>query len=138
MFIYRALCLFIWHFAASMSPCLKQLCEAALQIQLDYFTCLRIWAAIAWLQSKIMRNSLPLFISLRRGLVSVVSRGSWRIFSLMLYLEGAIISSCSLIRPLGDKQQKNSHNDGIRQVKQTERWKNPIQYFACITLYKVY
>lgn len=62
-------------------------------------TCLRICAAIWWLQSKMMRNSRLLFISFRRGLVSCVSRGSWRIFSLMLYLEGAIISSCSLIRP---------------------------------------
>lgn len=62
-------------------------------------TCLRICAAIWWLQSKMMRNSRLRFISLSRGLMSCVSRGSWRIFSRMLYLDGAIISSCSLIRP---------------------------------------
>lgn len=83
---------------------------SALNSASEALTCLRICAAISWLQSKIMRNSRPLFISLRRGLVSSPSRGSWRIFSLMLYLEGAIISSCSLIRPLGNKHQKaNSH-----------------------------
>lgn len=78
-------------------------------------TCLSICAAMWWLQSKMIRNSRLLFISLRRGLVSWVSRGSWRIFSLMLYLDGAIISSCSLIRPEEDKQHKwrqdqNYHN----------------------------
>lgn len=69
-------------------------------------TCLRICAAIWWLQSKMMRNSRLRFISLSRGLMSCVSRGSWRIFSRMLYLDGAIISSCSLIRPEEEEVEK--------------------------------
>ena len=82
-------------------------------------TCLRICAAIWWLQSKMMRNSRLLFISLRRGLVSCESRGSWRIFSLMLYLDGAMISSWSLIRP---EEEKQHNNDGTATQKLLWQW----------------
>ena len=65
----------------------------------DSRTCLRIWAAMVWLQSKMMRNSRPRFISLSRGRESSESRGSWRIFRRMLYLDGAMMSSCSRMSP---------------------------------------
>ena len=78
---------------------IRQLILTSVIGRINNLTCFRICAAMWWLQSKIMRNSRLLFISLRRGLVSCVSRGSWRIFSRMLNLDGAIISSCSLIRP---------------------------------------
>lgn len=63
-------------------------------------TCFRIPAAISWPQSKMMWNSLPLFISFNNGLASLVSAGSCRIFNLMLYREGAFISSCNRISPV--------------------------------------
>lgn len=85
---------------------------------INTLTCLRICAAMWWLQSKMIRNSRLLFISLRRGLVSCVSRGSWRIFSRMLYLDGAIISSCSLIRPY---QTRNSTKIIIKHIPQVTK-----------------
>lgn len=69
-------------------------------------TCLRIWAAMVWLQSKMIRNSLPRFISLSKGRESSESIGSWRIFRRMLYLEGAMMSSCRRMRPEGPGTQK--------------------------------
>lgn len=85
-------------------------------------TCLSICAAMWWLQSKMMRTSRPLFISLRRGLVSWVSRGSWRILSLMLYLDGAIISSCSLIRPKEEKEQDPWCMISLKMLWHWGRW----------------
>lgn len=66
-----------------------------------------------WLQSKMMRNSRLLFISFRRGRVSWVSTGSCLIFNLMLYLEGAIISSWSLMRPA--EQKRNVMTIGVEK-----------------------
>lgn len=66
-------------------------------------TCFRIPAAISWLQSKMIWNSFPLFISFSSGFASLVSAGSCRIFKRMLYREGAFISSCNLIRPVWKK-----------------------------------
>lgn len=54
---------------------------------------------MVWLQSKMMRNSRPRFISLSRGRESSESRGSWRIFRRMLYLDGAMMSSCRRMSP---------------------------------------
>lgn len=83
--------------------------ELHLQIQDTHthtHTCFRIPAAISWPQSKMMWNSFPLFISFKSGLASLVSAGSCRIFNRMLYRDGAFISSCNRIRPVG-KATKN-------------------------------
>lgn len=53
-----------------------------------------------------MRNSLPRFISFSSGRASSVSSGSWRIFSRILYLDGAMMSSCSRIRPSSIAQRQ--------------------------------
>lgn len=71
-------------------------------------TCFSIPAAISWLQSKMMWNSFPLFISFSSGLASFDSRGSCRIFKRMLYRDGALISSCSRIRPARENQKDHS------------------------------
>lgn len=42
---------------------------------------------------------MAFFISFRSGLASLVSVGSCRIFKRMLYRDGALISSCSRMRP---------------------------------------
>lgn len=74
-------------------------------------TCLRIQAAISWPQSKMTWNSFAFFISFRSGLASLVSVGSCRIFKRMLYRDGALISSCSRMRPADkeDTQREKSH-----------------------------
>lgn len=66
-------------------------------------TCFRIQAAISCPQSKMTWNSFAFFISFRSGFASLVSVGSCRIFKRMLYREGALISSCSRMRP-ADKE----------------------------------
>lgn len=52
-------------------------------------------------------NSFAFFISFRSGFASLVSVGSCRIFKRMLYREGALISSCSRMRP-ADKEDAHS------------------------------
>lgn len=59
-----------------------------------------------------MRNSLPRFISFSSGRASSVSSGSWRIFSRMLYLDGAMMSSCSRIRPSGITERQTHRVTG--------------------------
>lgn len=71
-------------------------------------TCFRIPAAISWPQSKMIWNSFPLFISFKSGLASLVSAGSCRIFNRMLYRDGAFISSCNRIRPVGRATKKEN------------------------------
>lgn len=68
---------------------------------------------MVWLQSKIMRNSRPRFISLSSGRESSESRGSWRIFRRMLYLDGAMMSSCSRMSPERPRGTKDTgvHTD---------------------------
>lgn len=63
---------------------------------------------MVWLQSKMMRNSRPRFISLSRGRESSESRGSWRIFRRMLYLDGAMMSSCSRMSPERPQDTKDT------------------------------
>lgn len=70
-------------------------------------TCFRIQAAISCPQSKMTWNSFAFFISFRSGLASLVSVGSCRIFKRMLYRDGALISSCSRMRP-ADKEDTYS------------------------------
>lgn len=51
------------------------------------------------------KNSFPFFISFNRGRASLLPVGSWRILILMLYLDGALISSCKRISPSIESQE---------------------------------
>ena len=85
-------------------------------------TCLRIWAAMVWLQSKIMRNSRPRFISLSSGRESSESRGSWRILRRMLYLDGAMMSSCSRMSPERSRGTKDTRERMDTQLQTPQTW----------------
>lgn len=80
-----------------------------------FHTCFSIQAAISCPQSKMTWNSFAFFISFRSGLASLVSVGSCRIFKRMLYRDGALISSCSRMRP-ADKGDTYSLKRGILKM----------------------